>query len=152
MIQRKQTIFLLVSLILTVICLCLPVGTFSGTHPLGTEADMYNLWIVLPAGSHDYSVWVLFAILLITCPITLVGIFSYHNRIVQSRYCMFNMLLILGWYVVYGVLAVGMTDYLGDFNISFAAVLPLICLILYFMARRAILADEALVRASDRIR
>ena len=30
MIQRKQTVFLLVAVILTVVCLCLPIGGFNG--------------------------------------------------------------------------------------------------------------------------
>lgn len=152
MIQRKQTVFLLVAVILTVICLCLPVGSFTGGETLAADADMYNLWISMPDGSHDYSVWALFAILLVTCPIALIAVFSYHNRITQSRYCMFNMLLVVGWYVVYGMSAVHFSGDLGDFEFSITAILPVIALILYFMARKAILADEALVRAADRIR
>ncbi len=38
------------------------------------------------------------------------------------------------------------------FHIEFAACLPLIAFILLWLARHAILADEALVRAADRIR
>lgn len=153
MIQRKQTVFLLVAVILTVVCLCLPIGGFNGVGgaPAG-GADMYNLWINMPDGSHDFSVWALFAILLVTCPIALIAVFSYHNRITQSRYCIFNMLLVVGWYVVYAMSAASLSGDLGDFSFSFTAILPAIAFILYFMARKAILADEALVRAADRIR
>lgn len=93
-----------------------------------------------------------FATLLITCPISLIAIFMYHNRIVQSRFCIFNILLILGWYAVYAVFAINLTESIRHYKISFTSVLPLIAVILYLMARRAILADEALVRAADRIR
>lgn len=103
-------------------------------------------------GSHDYSVWVLFAILLITCPIALIAIFMYHNRIVQSRFCLFNILLIIGWYAVYAVFTLNLKETVGEYNISFSSILPMISLILYFMARKAIISDEALVRAADRIR
>lgn len=113
---------------------------------------MFNLWITMPNGSHNYSVWALFATLLITCPISLIAIFMYHNRIVQSRFCIFNILLILGWYAVYAVFAINLTESIGHYKISFTSILPLIAVILYLMARRAILADEALVRAADRIR
>lgn len=152
MIQRKQTIFLLLAIILTVVCLCLPLASFTPESAVGGKSVMYNLWITSPDGAYDFSVWALFAILLITCPVSIVAIFSYRNRITQSRFCMFNMLLTLGWYVVFAVMAFNVQEAGNKLAVSFPAVLPVISLILYFMARKAILADEALVRSADRIR
>ena len=149
MIQRKQTIFLLLALILTVVTLCLPIGSFT-PQGMGADMEMYNLWVVEPTGAHNFSVWALFAILLLTLPVNIAAIFTYHNRKLQARFCMFNVLLCLGWYVVYVVFG-QVLDY-GTFHPAFAAVLPLVALILYIMARKAILADDALVRAADRIR
>lgn len=153
MIQRKQTLFLLLAVILTIVCLCLPLGSFADAADLGRgTSTLYNLWITVPGGGHIYHAWVLFAILLLTCPITAVAIFTYHNRMVQSRLCMFNMLLILGWYVVFAVFALNLKETLGQFSLSFTSVFPAVAVILYFLARKAILADEALVKAADRIR
>lgn len=152
MIQRKQTIFLLIAVILTIICLCLPLGSFTSENPIYGHQNMYNLWIVTAHDGYDCSVWALFAILLLTCPISLIAVFMYHNRIAQSRFCMFNMLLILGWHIVYAVFILNLRDSYGQFSISYTSVFPVISLILHFMARRAILSDEALVRAADRIR
>lgn len=151
MIQRKQTLFLLIAVVVAIVCLCLPLGDFTTGMP-GEASTMYNLWIVRPDGTYDWSIWALFAILLITCPIALVAIFSYHNRKAQSRFCMFNILLSLGWYVVFAVTAFGLKGSMGNFDVSFNAILPAVSMILYFMARKAILADEALVRSADRIR
>ena len=39
-----------------------------------------------------------------------------------------------------------------SFHVGFASAFPVVALVLYFMARRGILADEKLVRAADRIR
>lgn len=150
MIQRKQTLFLLIALILTVCCLCMPLGGYN--HGLGLEGTVYNLWITDTNGTHDFSVWALFAILLITCPINIAAIFSYHNRMVQSRFCVFNTLLIIGWYIVFTVFILGMKKDSGSVYFTVASIFPLVSLILYFMARKAILADERLVRAADRIR
>lgn len=141
----------MIAVILTIVCLCLPLGNFIG-EGIGKSTAMYNLWMVTGDGNHDYSVWALFAILLITCPITLIAIFMYHNRIVQSRFCMFNMLLVLGWYAVYTVFVLNFKENLGQFKLSYTSIFPALSMILYFMARKAILADEALVRATDRIR
>lgn len=152
MIQRKQTIFLFVAFILTVACLCLPIGSFMPGDTLGDKSVIYNLWITSSNGNYDLSVWPLFAILLITCPIALIAIFSYRNRITQSRFCMFNILLVLGWYVVYAMIILNLQESGNEIKISFPVILPVISMILYFMARKAILADEALVRSADRIR
>ncbi|MCD8291230.1 MAG: DUF4293 domain-containing protein [Prevotella sp.] len=152
MIQRKQTVFLFVAVVLTVVCLCMPLCRFTANDDIGSQLVMYNLWLTNAEGGHDFSVWALFAILLVTCPIGLFTIFSFHNRIVQSRFCIFNILLILGWYVVFIIFMLGFSNSLGTRHLAPASVFPLISAILYFLARKAILADEALVRAADRIR
>jgi len=150
MIQRKQTVFLFLALLATIACLCLPVGSFE-PQGMGTENQLMNLWINETNGGRNFCVWALFAILLVTCPINTFAIFDYHNRKRQARFCMFSMLMIIGWYIVYGVFSqVLMPGF--TFHVEFAACLPLIAFILLWLARRSILADEALVRAADRIR
>lgn len=150
MIQRKQTVFLFLALLATIACLCLPVGSFE-PQGMGTENQLMNLWINEANGGRNFSVWALFAILLVTCPINTFAIFDYHNRKRQARFCMFSMLMIIGWYIVYGVfIQVLMPGF--TFHVGFAACLPLIAFILLWLARHSILADEALVRAADRIR
>jgi hypothetical protein len=150
MIQRKQTVFLFLALLATIACLCLPVGSFEA-QGMGTENQLMNLWINETNGGRNFSVWALFAILLVTCPINTFAIFDYHNRKRQARFCMFSMLMIIGWYIVYGVFSqVLMPGF--TFHVGFAACLPLIAFILLWLARHSILADEALVRAADRIR
>ena len=150
MIHRKQTIFLFLALLASIACLCLPVGSFE-PKGMGAESTLMNLWISNANGGKDFSVWALFAILLVTCPINLFAIFDYHNRKRQARACAFSMLMIIGWYVVYGVFSqISMNGF--TFHIEFAACLPLVAFVLLWLARHAILADEALVRAADRIR
>lgn len=152
MIQRKQTIFLFVALVLSIICLCLPLCTFTFEEEVGLPSTMYNLWIVNSNGGHDFSVWALFAILLITCPISLFAIFAFHNRITQSRLCLFNILLIIGWYAVLLIFILGFGDETSRCHPSITIIFPLIAAVFYFLSRRSILKDEALVRAADRIR
>ena len=79
----------------------------------------------------------------------------YHNRKMQALFCLFNMLLVIGWYVCYFVVAQMVGDKAWgaiDFRPTWPAVFPAIALICYFLARRGILADEKLVRSMDRIR
>lgn len=150
MIQRKQTIFLLLALIMTVCCLCMPIGGYN--HGLGLEGTMYNLWITDSTGAHHYSVWALFAILLITCPINIYTIFAFRNRLVQNRFCIFNILLLIGWYAVYIAIILSLKKENGCVYFTPACTFPLVAIILYFMAHKAIMADEKLVRDADRIR
>lgn len=151
MIQRKQTVFLLLALIATVVCMCLPVGRYV-PDAMGKGSEMYNLLIVdKVTGEHFYAVWALFAILLISCPVALAAVFGYNNRRQQARFCLFNVLLYIGWYIVYVVFAMTMGGS-DKFHPSFASCLPFVAIVLTVMARKGINDDEKLVRAADRIR
>ncbi|MBR4729029.1 MAG: DUF4293 domain-containing protein [Prevotella sp.] len=153
MIQRKQTLYLMAAIILTVMCLSMQIGSFRAA---GMEvARVYNLWFTDPLGKHHFDTWPLMAILLPTAVIACYTIFLYHNRKTQALFCGLNALLVVGWYVCYFV--VGQT--VGDkswgtvsFRPEWPAVLPAVALILYLIAMRAIRADERLVRSMDRIR
>ena len=153
MIQRKQTLFLLAAIILTVVCLCMQIASCKAA---GVEvAKVYNLWFTDPLGKHHFDTWPLFAILLPTASLATYTIFIYHNRKVQALFCALNALLIVGWYVCYFVVSQTFSDKTWgavDFRPCWPAVLPAIALIFYLMARRAINADEKLVRSMDRIR
>jgi len=153
MIQRIQTLYLMAAIILTVMCLSLQVGSF---QVAGVQvAKVYNLWFTDPLGSHHFDTWPLMAVLLPTAAISLYAIFMYKNRKAQALFCALNALLVVGWYVCYFVVGQTVGDKSWgtvDFRPEWPAVLPLIALILYILARRAILRDEKLVRSLDRIR
>ena len=88
MIQRKQTLYLLAAIIMTVICLCMQIGSFKAA---GLElARVYNLWYTDPLGKHHFDTWPLMAILLPTAVLGTYAIFLYHNRKVQALFCLFN--------------------------------------------------------------
>lgn len=80
---------------------------------------------------------------------SIATIFLYQKRKLQATLCLAPVLLIVGWYVVLAVSPQpdGTPQLLG-----WTHVLPLISIILTFMARKGILADEKLVRSLDRIR
>ncbi len=151
MLQRIQTVYLFLALIVTVVCLCLPIGAFTPAG-MGGDTMMFNLWKLLPEGGHDFSVWPLFVILLLTCPLNLLTVFTYKNRKLQSRLCVYNVLLNLVWIALYVVFGYVMVEDGVTFNPQLAACLPGVAIILYVMARRGIQSDERLVRSMDRIR
>jgi len=66
---------------------------------------------------------------------------------------MFNILLLVGYYVVYAILAYALkARYQADFSVCIQTVLPAVALFFDYLGRRAVLSDEKLVRAVDRIR
>lgn len=150
MIQRKQSVFLLIAFIASVVCLCLPIGSFE-PQAMGVSFKMYNLMVMLGTGA-DYSVCGLFGLLLISSALSLSTIFLFKNRMLQSRMCLCNLFLLVAWYIVFGVMTRNVISVDTDFHVAFAVCLPAISIVLIFMARIAILKDEKLVRAADRIR
>ena len=136
MIQRKQTVFLLLALILTITCLCLSLGNI---EPKGM-------------GVFTFSTWPLFALLLLSCPLAVAAIFSYKNRLFQARLCVWAIVFNAAWYLYAGYCWLNLPADSGTFKPSFTICLPLISMSFYEMARRGIMKDERLVRAADRIR
>ena len=176
MIQRIQTIYLLIAAVLCIACLCLPIGRFFNSDG-ETVAILYNLWVHVPYagpvgstittatdaaepvlaevadGQHLFAPWALFAQLLLIATLLVFDIFLYRTRLVQSRLAMFCCILLVLWYAVYTVFAVQLAS---DFNVNFSsrpwAAFPAVACIFSFLAFRAILKDEALVRSLDRLR
>ena len=152
MIQRIQTIYLAAAALLSVVCLCMEIGVFSVE---GFElAHEYNLWLVNFTGTRNFSTWPLFAVLLLSAAVQVYAIFKYTNRRLQARFCVFAILLILGWYALYVAFALLLMPGTADvkFVPGWPGVCPMASLVLTFLARRAIMADGQLVRAADRIR
>ena len=141
---------MLVAVALTILCLCLPIGTFYAEGMrMATE---YNLWIYTMQGAKDFTTMPLFIILLISSALGLYSIFAFHNRIFQARLCVLNMFLIIGWYILFTVFSQILGGSNIKFELEFASAAPCFALAMYFLSYKAIGKDEKLVRAADRIR
>lgn len=152
MIQRIQTVYLIIGVILSILCLSMQIGTFASDNLIA--AREYNLWCVNADGSMSFEQWPLFAVLLLSAALAVYAIFLYRKRLQQARLCIFSTLLVILWYILYFAYGYALIDH--DTTVSFTpgltAILPLLSMVLYILARRAIRADERLVRAADRIR
>ena len=151
MIQRIQSIYLLVSAILGVITLSTPLGYFC-TAGGERYADLYNLWLrMTETNQHTLAPWALFAILLTVTTETFFNIFLFRQRALQMRITSLSMILIVGYYI-YFVFFAYMFKGDGTFTPSLTAALPIVSLILDYLAFRGILKDELLVKSLDRLR
>lgn len=149
MIQRKQTIFLLLALCAVIVCLCLPIGRLEG-NGLAGELSWYNLGVYSSGGLNAHPT--LFIDLVVVGTLSFITIFLYKRRPLQLKLCAANIILCLVWYGVYIFAAVAGFASEGNFHINFAACLPLVAMVFLFLARRGVKADEELIKSMDRIR
>ena len=153
MLQRIQTVYLLIIVALTVATLFLPLAVLQQGDAL-FSFDSSGLSTMIGEPELLYPAWGLFALTAIIAIIALVTIFLYKKRILQIRLCVFNALLILGFYGFFAFLIYSLKGDMEGASVSVKIALsfPLVNLILDYLAIRNIGADEALVRSLDRLR
>lgn len=123
MIQRKQSVFLLLAAILGVLVIV------------------------------NYPMWPLFLLMLVASSLSVFTIFKYKRRPLQARLSVVAAVLFLLWYpAVLLVNKFMMPSGLQYELLNVWGVLPLACAALCIDARKGIMDDERLVRAADRIR
>ncbi len=148
--QRKQTVFLVFALVLTVVCMSLPLGVIE-PKLMGAGVPVYNLGISGIQAS-GYVGWIPFVILLATCLLDVAAIACYKSRKTQMRLCNGCIALNAAWYAyfIYGLLST--FSEMGGFSMNWTLCIPLVSIILYAMAHSGIKKDDELVRSMDRIR
>ncbi len=156
MIQRKQTLFLLVAVIASLLCFFMPIGVIL-PKGMGGVVSLYNLGFVDDNGTITVSgtCLPLFILLAVSTALSLATIFLYKNRKLQLSLCATNLLFSVLWYIDYALLFFGtvtVPEVEGNVEVKFAACLPLIAIIMVVLARKGVADDEKLVRAADRIR
>ena len=149
MIQRIQSVYLLVVTILMVICMCSPIGSIITSA--NEISELGNLCITFPDGTKDYSPWALFVILLVVAALSFVTIFLFKKRMLQIRLTIFSSVVLIGYYMAL-VAYLFMLAEDTTFSASWTICLPFAALILNWLAIRGIGADEALVKAYARLR
>ena len=149
MIQRIQSVYLLVVTILMIICMCNPVGSIiASTNEI---SEFGNLCITLPDGTKDYAPWALFAILMVVAILSFVTIFLFKKRMLQIRLTIFSSIMLIGYYLALVALALMLAEG-TSFTPSWIICLPFVAIVLNWLAIRGIGADEAFVKAYDRLR
>jgi len=153
MIQRIQTIYLFVASILLLITSLLPISYIidSTQHVVIT---IYALKVEINNSiSTTKSVLTTGILMYLAIIFSFLTIFLYKNRKLQiliSSLLMVISFLICNLIVVNSYILVPSTQAVMSFN--YIAIFPLISLILFFLAYRAIKKDDKLVKSLDRIR
>jgi hypothetical protein len=154
MLQRIQTVYLLAIALLMAAMMFLPLAV------LQAESALYSLGVfgVSETASSQpelvYPVWGLFVLTAIIALLATVTVFLYKNRVRQIRICVFNGILMIGFYAFFALLIYTVKQEINGLsvNVRIALSFPLISLILDYLAIRNIGADEVLVRSVERLR
>lgn len=157
MIQRVQTLYLVVVTLLMVVTLLCPL-VYIGVDGHQITLSAFSISDAEGVLSHA-SAW-LGAMLVVTTLLPFVTIFLYKNRPLQIRLCGVECVLLIGVLVVMGAFTYAICNNIfADFDITwsnivfrFPILMPIVSVILTPLAMRAILRDELLVRSLDRIR
>ena len=144
MIQRIQSVYLLVVTILIIICLCSPVGSYIGSDY--SVSALTNLCLTMADGTKDYAPWALFVILLVVAVLAFGTIFLFKKRMLQIRLTIFSTILLIGYYATLVTFIFMLKEESMTFSPSWMVCCSLVAIILNWLAIRAIGKDEVLVK------
>jgi hypothetical protein len=156
MIQRKQTIFLLLSAIALAFLHYFPLASFIG------DRDSLVLYIFkveslvpgqIPA-LPDYFIFPILAVNSLIILLTILTIFLFKNRRMQLNLLRFSLILLLimiaSFFFYYVNLLEKASGGLAHYEIG--SYMPLVAFVFYILAYRGIMSDEKLIRSADRLR
>lgn len=163
MLQRVQTLFLLGAIVVNLVTLFVPIWNFTGTETTETISGMAIEASGLAANelsAQDFTAdpfhIAFIALNMIVAIFLIATIFQYNNRKRQSILIQVATVLLMveivslvlltsrGPYLIEEAAAGGMA--------SFGFVFPVVAVLLLWLGRRRVKADEALVKSVDRIR
>lgn len=159
MIQRIQSVYLLIAAIATVILLFMPLGYIYTND----YAFIYNAFVIkdVTPDASVLSSTIYIGILLIVCTaLSVIAIFSYKNRPRQIKIVyadmiifLFTILLMLYIYPDIVIPKMGIFQRGFDFQFNPWILIPLVpAAVCLFLANKAIKKDENMVKAADRLR
>lgn len=154
MIQRIQSLYLLIIFGLTLAMFFFPLACFVG----GTEEFRITLWGIknILSGANTVPAIHIGALAALAGTIALVTIFLYRKRKMQIRLCVVQIILQAGlqavivFYLLRAATLIEMD--MSSMKYSITAIFPVINIILAFLAYRGVAKDEKLIKSLDRIR
>ncbi len=138
MIQRIQTLFLVIGAGLLIAMLCTPMATIAGVEGADGRIGYFTHTSIM-------------SLIILSLILQVVTIFGYKHRVRQMRYCILNSLVLLGLQI-YLVVRYFSPERDPSILFTITTVFPVCVIILDLIAARYIARDEAMVVASTRLR
>lgn len=149
MIQRIQSIFLLLAAAALGSQFALPYGQTTADNPAR------SLPALADGAFNPLDNIGLLGLTTLGALLALITIFLYKNRMLQARLAGLGVLVTILLLVLVGISSKTTLDQLpegGSMQLSAGLALPVVALLFNWLAGRAIRKDEALVRSMDRLR
>lgn len=152
MIQRIQTLYLLLAAAFMAVAVFSPLAVF---HVGSAEYSLSAFRLAGPADSYN-TLW-LGILLSLSALLPLVTLFLFKRRQLQIRLCAVEIVLLIGSLVFIGIYYWLSNRMFSDFDTTYrrlalGSLMPLLSVIAVWLAMRAVFRDEMLVRSLDRIR
>ena len=153
MLQRIQSVFLLIIAVLSALTIVLPLATITD----GQQVYLFRycaVWVNFPEKIFS-STFILPAVSFLITILSVITLFLYKKRRLQIRLTWGNVVLMLAYYVVYGVYFNYISQMLGSGAIwswGIANTFQAINLVLALLSINYINKDEKLVKSLDRLR
>lgn len=161
MIQRIQTVYLLLVVILSFVCLISSVGYFTcADEPVAAFSNFTFSAMGSFANYESAGPFALGILLIMVILLSILSIMLFLHRMRQLRLTIISNILLFGYAATYCAFAYFYKENLQlvapdaelVYHMRFATVLPVICFILNCLAIHGIRKDEALIRSLDRLR
>lgn len=156
MLQRIQTVYLLLTVVFIALSMTLSL-TFYSNLIQNAQFNYSILSFLHPTTDFEknFNSLPLFAFSSLSVILALITIFLFKKRNFQYRICVINTIVILFYigmlgYYFYTVFDMGSNDV--KLNLKVPLVFPAIALIFNFLAMRGIKKDENLIKSLDRLR
>ncbi len=159
MIQRIQSIYLLVAVVAAIVLMFIPIGWFT-TADFGYVYTAFSVKDVTPEAGVRLPTLYLGISLAISAIFSFIAVFLYKNRASQIKMIYANMIiflfsiaLMLFIYPDVVFVKTGLIQSSKDIHYNFPIILLMvIAAATLYLANRAIKKDEKMVKAADRLR
>lgn len=149
MIQRIQTLYLLIATALMSVAIFTPVARFfDGAQ----EYTLTAFALKDTAGAVAQPALYMGILLALAGVLPFIVIFLFKNRQLQIRLCAAEIVLLVGSLAVMAIYYYLSARLFDVASIKIAIVMPLLAIVFVALAIRSIFRDEVLVRSLDRIR
>jgi len=156
MIQRKQTLYLFFAGLIPLILLFIPIGYLSNDYYF--EYTAFAVREATPDQTFIMSTIGNALLLIVTSALSFITIFLYKNRKAQLNLISLNMIVIL--LAIFAIMYlypkfmfernINLKGAIIEYNYTFLIIF--VSAIGYYLAKKAIAKDEALIRSADRLR
>ncbi len=152
MIQRIQSLYLLIVVGLMVALAIVPVGVLTGDD-VRVQVGAFGVEVLQGSFQSSFPFWLVGTLAVFSAFVSFLTIFLFKKRSLQTTLCSFNGVLIVLFAVMYVVLyLVGWKGVELDFSLNYSVSFPVLALVFNIMATKAITKDIELLDSLNRLR